>query len=480
LLVQQRPDDSEVPADSAQGASVDRSELTRLERQVNEEILGRFPAGAVQRVALLQETDDPRVGPEELLVRVFVGLGAPPQEGVAGDTETSLAAGPSLTVAPSREQLLQSWAAQHTTAMRRLRRELSLRLPPARLLEFTVDDEGDPGSAPRIVMPHDQDLADEPVPPREIVQTAMAILRARYVFPDRAAQAAAEIEARLAAGEYDDLGEPELAERLTSQLYAVCADKHLRVRAQPEPRRARPMPADRARARQEMRSMGQLDNFGIHRVERLAGNVGYVDLHRVAMPQNAGASIAAAMELVSGTYALIFDLRHNGGGSPDGVVFWCSYLFDGPGIHFNDIFEAETKETRQFWSVSYVPGSRYVDKPVYVLTSHETFSGGEDFCYTLQALGRAQLIGETTGGGAHPTGMRPLSATMAISVPFARSVNPITGTNWEGTGVVPDVPVAAPRAYDVAYGRALQHVLSLDPPPPIHEEAAEALAGLSA
>jgi hypothetical protein len=465
----------EVPTGNGQGADVESTQLTRLERQVNEEIRSRFPAGAVQRVALLQEAADPRIGPDELLVRVFVGLDSGPQEGVAGDTESS------HTAAASREESLESWAAQHETAMRRLRRELSLRLPPARLLEFTLDD-GDPGSAPRIVMPHDPDLADEPVPPREIVQTAMAILRSRYVFPDRAAQAAADIEARLAAGEYDDLGEAELAERLTSQLYAVCADKHLRVRAHAERMHPhpRPLPADRDKARQEMRAMGRLDNFGIHRVERLEGNVGYVDLHRVAMPQNAGASIAAAMELVSGTYALIFDLRSNGGGSPDGVVFWCSYLFDGPGIHLNDIFEAETGETRQFWSVSYVPGSRYVDKPVYVLTSHETFSGGEDFCYTLQALGRAQLIGETTGGGAHPTGMQPLSATMAISVPFARSVNPITGTNWEGTGVVPDVSVGAAAAYDVAYGMALQHVLSLDPPPPIRDEASAALARLTA
>jgi hypothetical protein len=458
---------------SGQGATVERTELARLERQVNEEILSRFPAGTVQRVALLQESDDPQLGPEELLVRVFVALDSGP-EGVAGDTESSHAA------APSREESLELWAAQHETATRRLRRELSWRLPPARLLEFTVDD-GDPGSAPRIVMPHDQALADEPVPPREIVQTAMAILRARYVFPERAAQAAGEIEARLAAGEYDDLSEPDLAERLTSQLYAVCADKHLRVHALAERRRMppRPRPADRDRARQEMRSIGRLDNFGIHRVERLEGNVGYVDLHRVAMAQNAGASIAAAMELVSGTYALIFDLRRNGGGSPDGVVFWCSYLFDGPTVHLNDIFEAETGQTQQFWSLSYVPGSRYVDKPVYVLTSHETFSGGEDFCYTLQALGRAQLIGETTGGGAHPTGMRPLSATMAISVPFARSVNPTTGTNWEGTGVVPDVSVAAGEAYDVAYGMALRHVLSLDPPPPIQDEASAALARLS-
>jgi hypothetical protein len=451
---------------------VERTEMARLERQINDEVTTRFPAGAVQRVALLQQGDDPQIGPDELLVRVFAGLADVPRE-VAGDTDSSQAA------TPSREESLQWWAAQHQTAMRRLRRELSRRLPPARLLEFTIDDESDPGGAPRIVMPHDPELAGEPVPSREVVQTAIAILRSRYVFPDRAAQAAAEIEVRLVAGEYDDLGEAALAERLTSQLYAVCADKHLRVQAHPERRRPPPGPADRDKARQEMRTMERLDNFGIHRVERLEGNVGYVDLRRVALPQNAGASIAAAMELVAGTYALIIDLRRNGGGSPDGVVFWCSYLFDGPATHFNDIFEAETGETRQFWSLPYVPGSRYVDKPVYLLTSHETFSGGEDFCYTLQALGRAELIGETTGGGAHPTGMRPLSPTMAIAVPFARSVNPITGTNWEGTGVVPDVSVTAAQAYDVAYGVALRHVLSLDTPPPIGEEASAALARLS-
>jgi len=447
--------------------------MARLERQVNDEIVTRFPAGAVQRVALLQEAEDSQVGPEELLVRVFVGVAVALPAAVAGDSDGSRAA------VPSPEETLQSWATQHQTAMRRLRRELSWRLPPARLLEFTIDG-GDTGSAPRIIMPHDPELASEPVPPREIVQTAIAILRSRYVFPDRAAEAAAEIEARLAAGEYDDLDEPELAERLTSQLYAVCADKHLRVHAHPERMRRPAGPADRDKDRQEMRAIGQLDNFGIHRVERLEGNVGYIDLRRVALPQNAGASIAAAMELVSGTYALIIDLRRNGGGSPDGVVFWCSYLFDGRGTHLNDIFEAETGETRQFWSVSYVPGSRYPDKPVYLLTSHETFSGGEDLCYTLQALGRARLIGETTGGGAHPTRGQPLSPTMSISVPFARSVNPVTGTNWEGTGVVPDVPVAAEEAYDVAYGMALRHVLTLDTPPPISDEATAALARMSA
>ena len=177
--------------------------------------------------------------------------------------------------------------------------------------------------------------------------------------------------------------------------------------------------------------------------------------------------------------SLIFDLRENGGGSPDGVVFWCSYLF-GEKTHLNDIFEAETGETKQFWSLSYVPGERYLDRPVYVLTSERTFSGGEDFCYTLQAQGRAEIIGETTGGGAHPTRGFPISPAVHIGIPFARSINPVTGTNWEGTGVVPDTAVPAEQAYDVAYAKALRHILELDEvPPPIMTQARETLAGLT-
>jgi hypothetical protein len=423
-----------------------------MERMIDREVKARFPAGTVRRVALLRHGDDPVIEPGELLVRVFI-------EAPDGQEDD--------------QRSLDAWAQAHQVVMKRLRRELSLRLPPARLLEFAV---GDAGATPRITMPDDPALADEALSGREIVETALGLLRAGYVFPDRAGLAAAAIEARLAAGEYDNLAEAALAERLTSHLYEVCADKHLRIRAMP-PHPTRHEPPDPGPGRPERARPG---NYGIYRAERLDGNVGYLDLRAVADPQHAGPVIAAAMELVSGTYALIIDLRRNGGGSPDGVVFWCSYLFPDAATHLNDIFHTDTGETRQFWSLAYVPGSRYLDRPVYLLTSSETFSGGEDFCYTLQAQGRAELIGETTGGGAHPTRTVPISSTLAISVPYARSVNPVTGTNWEGTGVVPDVAVPAAAAYNVAYGKALRHVLSITVPPPVADEARAALTGLSA
>jgi len=216
-------------------------------------------------------------------------------------------------------------------------------------------------------------------------------------------------------------------------------------------------------------------NHGVFAVQRLDGNIGYIDLRGVADPDAGGNTIAAAMQLISSTYALILDLRRNGGGSPDGAAFWCSYLLP-PGTHLNDIYEGETGETRQFWSMPYVPGARYLERPVYVLTSARTFSGGEDIAYNLQAQGRAQVVGETTGGGAHPTRGVRISPTLMLTVPHARSVNPVTGTNWEGTGVIPDIPVPADQARDAAWAMALRQVITDadrlgDVPPPIRDEA---------
>ena len=384
-------------------------------------------------------------GPGLLLVRVFV-------------------AGP---------EDLAAWAEEHREPMAALRRELSLRLPSARVLEFTSDAP----DAPVISMPDDGSLAAEQLSSRDIVVKALALLRDNYVFPELAGQVATGVEARLAAGEYDNLDEIALTELLTSHLQEASGDKHLRVglggARTPEPGG----PARRAPRRQQIRQPGRLDNFGIRRVERLDGNIGYLDLRQVPPPEHAGPAITAAMELVAGTFALIIDLRRNGGGSPHGVALWCSYLIDEHPTRLNDIFSAGTGETAQFWSYPYLPGRRYLDRPVYVLTSSRTFSGGEDLGYTLQALGRAEVIGEATGGGAHPTRPFPISAAVHIGVPHARSISPLTGTNWQGTGVIPDTPAPADQAYDVAYAKALRHVLELgDVPPPIADEARDVLA----
>lgn len=306
----------------------------------------------------------------------------------------------------------------------------------------------------------------------DLIEKALGLLCDKYIFPEKAAEAAAVIRAKRAAGAYADLGEAELGERLTADLAGVCADKHLRVRPREEDLRE-------ALTEEQMIAayVKQLrrNNHGIARVERLDGNVGYLDLRQIPDASAGGRAIAAAMELVTHTSALIVDLRKNRGGAPNGVIFWTSYFFPDDGTHLNDIYDGASGRTRQFWSLAHLPGERYLDRPVYVLTSDVTFSAGEELCYNLQTQGRATLIGATTRGGAHPTEFFPLSATMEITVPIARAVNPVTGTNWEGTGVVADVEVPAGEAFGYAYEKALRHVLATGTSATVLEEARAAL-----
>jgi hypothetical protein len=133
-----------------------------------------------------------------------------------------------------------------------------------------------------------------------------------------------------------------------------------------------------------------------------------------------------------------------------------SYLFSVP-KHLNSFMMRDTTRVEQFWSLAYVPGRRLPDTPVYVLTSRGTFSGAEEFSYNLKNMKRGKIVGEVTGGGAHPTELFLLKDfDIVFSVPYGRAVNPITGTNWEGVGVKPDMECPASEAFDIAYLDALK------------------------
>ena len=156
------------------------------------------------------------------------------------------------------------------------------------------------------------------------------------------------------------------------------------------------------------------------------------------------------MTFLAGTRAMIIDLRWNGGGQPKMVALVSSYLFDRR-THLNDLWTRRTNATEEFWTRDSVAGRKFGGtKPVFVLTSSRTFSGGEEFTNNLKTLKRATIVGETTGGGAHPVRGRRVDDHFMIGVPFARAINPITKTNWEGTGVEPDVKVPASEALATA------------------------------
>ena len=122
------------------------------------------------------------------------------------------------------------------------------------------------------------------------------------------------------------------------------------------------------------------------------------------------------------------------------------------------LYDRKQDTTTQYWTPPYVPGKRLTGKPVFVLTSKRTFSGAEEFSYNLKNLKRATIIGETTGGGAHPVSGHRVDDHFMIGVPFAKAVNPISKTNWEGTGVEPDVKVPADEALNVAKKMAAEQI----------------------
>jgi hypothetical protein len=267
-------------------------------------------------------------------------------------------------------------------------------------------------------------------------------LRAHYVFPKVAEEMIIAMNGHAARGEYDQIGTGrDLADALTRDLRGVSHDLHLAVMFGPRRPPAGVIPPDRQRR----------DGDVIGPVERLPDNIARLRIDGFPPPEEVRKAIARAMTEVADADALLIDLRQNHGGSPDTVALVASYLFDKP-VHLNDMFRRDDGSTHQSWTQAHVAGRRFGGrKPVYVLTSKETFSGGEELAYDLQALRRARLVGETTGGGANPVELHVLEAGFAIGVPWGRPINPVTRTNWERVGVIPDVPIRADAAVETAY-----------------------------
>ena len=302
----------------------------------------------------------------------------------------------------------------------------------------------------------------------QVIDGAIAGLNHAYIYPETAKKMEAWVRVREKAGAYDSVTEASAFARvLTDDLQAVSHDKHLSVIYSQDvvppdrPRKAPPPPEEAQRELAYKKSV----NFGFEKVERLPGNIGYLELRGFMSPDTAGETATAAMTFLADTEALIIDLRRNGGGDPEMVAFLSSYLFDKR-THLNDLYWRDGDLTEEFWTKESVPGKRFgATKPVYVLTSKRTFSAAEEFSYNLKNLKRATIVGVTTGGGAHPGGTMRINDHFAVWVPGGRAISPITKTNWEGTGVLPDIAVAADGALDGAQILALKYLIAREKDP---------------
>jgi hypothetical protein len=283
-----------------------------------------------------------------------------------------------------------------------------------------------------------------------VIHGTIANLNEYYVYPKVAQQMANALLAH--EGNGDDNAETDggiFAGMLTAQMQAVSRDKHLRVMYKPfktqESASAGPTAEEIAHYREVMKRK----NCSFEEVRILSHNIGYLKFNEFPAVDVCRSTVEGVMKSLRHADAVIFDLRDNGGGDPHMVALMCSYLFDHR-THLNDIYDRHENTTQEFWTSSPIPDNTLADKPAYVLTSANTFSGAEEFSNDLKNLNRATLVGETTAGGAHLVQERRIDEHFSIGVPFGRPINPISKTDWEGTGVEPDVKVNATIALETA------------------------------
>jgi C-terminal processing protease CtpA/Prc len=301
----------------------------------------------------------------------------------------------------------------------------------------------------------------------EIIDSILTAYEVHYVYPDTARDLSEHIRKRLADGTYDDITDlATIAGKLSGDMRSFTNDKHICISVissnEPHPiddtLTDEPHPVDDTTTDAKIARRART-NFGIRKAEWLVGNIGYLRFDYFDDAEYAGEAAAAAMNFIGRCDAAIIDLRYNVGGEETMLQFLASYFFKKP-IEINALYYTETDSMVQTWTSAYMPGRKLVDADLYILISHYTASGGEAFSYSMKHAGRAVLIGETTIGAAHMAEFYdfPKIGLRAL-IPIARAINPVTKTNWEGTGVAPDIEVPSENALVVAHREALKGIL---------------------
>jgi hypothetical protein len=275
-----------------------------------------------------------------------------------------------------------------------------------------------------------------------VIDGAIKLLNEYYLYPDVARRVSAKLRTLQRQGAYAGITDGDIfAIRLSDDLVDLSGDKHVGVDFF-----ANSAPGLQPRADPQWLAD---TNCGFETAAHFPPNIGYLKLTAFDDPAYCTRTAIAAMSFLTDSNALIIDLRDCHGGAPRMAALIASYLFDKR-THFDDIDYPTAHHTEHLWTLPNLPGKKFTGKPVLVLTSSSTFSAAEEFAYDLKNIKRATVVGETTGGGAHVMAPHRIDDHFFIRIPFARFVNPITRTDWEGTGVEPDVKVSAAQALVVA------------------------------
>lgn len=291
-----------------------------------------------------------------------------------------------------------------------------------------------------------QNLAFDEITKKDIVFDIAYLIEHKYVFPGMAREISDTLKLSYENHKYQrNYNAYSLISALNYDLSTLAHDEHLSIKYTHTP-----MVIE---TEEDVRAFLRSQNYGFEKVEMLSDDIGYLKLNFFAATEGFPEAVRTAEEAMSSflnAKAIIFDLRENGGGSPEMIQLLSSYLFEGKPIHLNSFYWRETDSETETWTYSDVKGERFPNTKVFILTSINTFSAAEEFTYNLKQLKRATIVGEVTRGGAHPVGGYRVNSHIEILIPVGRAINPITHTNWEGVGVKPDIEVSAKDALDVA------------------------------
>ncbi len=283
-------------------------------------------------------------------------------------------------------------------------------------------------------------------------------ITSNYIFPDVAAKIDSAIAADLKTGKFNNLSNDSLAQTLTGYLRSISNDKHFFVKYLPDHKPTSPNPES-----EEQRALdsitNSLYNFGFNEVKRLEGNIGYIDFIGFAEPNSSEFALTSAMNFVSNTNSLIIDLRKNRGGDNGMLLLFCSYFLSDKAYLYETTFRGKGITTEN-WTKDEVAGKKYLNKPIYILTSKSSFSAAEGLPYVLQSYKLAKVVGEQTQGAANPVDPFIVDNKFLLLIPVGQVTSTVTKTNWEHVGVIPDYKVDVDKALTQAHLLALKEVQS--------------------
>jgi C-terminal processing protease CtpA/Prc len=286
-----------------------------------------------------------------------------------------------------------------------------------------------------------------------VTEKISRLLEDNYIHKDIAQACAAYLESEEASERYALISHPRaFVRQLNEDLLNIHKDRHIRIQfIPPEGREVElqnPILFFLLRTYERRKA-----NYGIREVKIFSGNIGYLDIRLFEPLDMVHDKLLHTFNILNDVDALIIDLRNNSGGNPATVQFICSWFFD-KAVHLNSIYWRRGEYTEEFWTIDSLGLPKKPTLPLFILTSSKTFSAGEEFAYDLQVQKRATLIGEKTAGGANPGYTFSVSEQFSIFIPTGRSLNPLSGENWEGVGIQPDIAVRSAKALEVALEKA--------------------------